>query len=233
MVSVLVVLTFAALVAFDWFVLRRGYLEEKAGWPAKLESLPAGAAEQQVPAGVFLQPTYTWSRVGEWGGVYVGVHPMLLRLIGESGEIELRAPGERVEKGDALVSIWRGGHHLTLRSPLTGRVDRLNRHASDQARWFVVEESGGPWLYHVRPERVAEEVPRWFSGAAALDWTRRQWQQLGAYLQSVVPAGHLGTVMADGGEPPLGILGEMDDAAWTGLERRFLAPAAEGGEGRP
>jgi hypothetical protein len=32
--------------------------------------------------------------------------------------------------------------------------------------------------------------------------------------------------MADGGELPVGILGDMDESVWAGLEDRFLAPAA-------
>jgi hypothetical protein len=29
--------------------------------------------------------------------------------------------------------------------------------------------------------------------------------------------------MADGGELPVGILGDMDESVWAGLEERFLA----------
>ncbi len=232
MVPVLVLLTFAVLVALDYFVFRKGYLEERTGWPANLENLPLSAAHDRIPAGVFLQPTYTWSRIGEWGGVYIGVHPMLLRLVGEAGELELRAPGEHVAKGDALVRVGLAGRRLTLRSPVSGRVDRLNRHAAGTP-WREIEGEGSPWLYRVKPEAIAEEKPQWFSGEAALEWTHRQYQQLRAYLQDVITGGHVGTVMADGGELPVGILGQLDEGVWTGLQDRFLAEGGgSGAEGR-
>lgn len=223
MVPVLVLLTFAALVALDHFVLSRGYLEEKSGWPAKLEMLPVPAAYERVPADVFLQPTYTWSRIGESGAIYLGVHPTLLGLIGASCEIELREPGEHVEKGDALARVGRGGRRLTVRSPIAGRVERVNRHAAGATRWQTVEREGAPWLYRLQAERPVNEVREWLRGAAALEWTRRRYHELCAYLQSAVAAGHLGAVMADGGELPVGILGEMNEGVWAGLEQRFLA----------
>ena len=231
MVPVLVLITFAFLVALDRFVLSRGYLEDNSGWPERLESLPAPAAAERVPDDVFLQPTFTWSRVGEWGTVCVGVHPMLLRLIGTSGEVELRAKGERVEKGEALARLWHAGRHLTVQSPIAGRLVRVNRRAGEVP--WCESEGGAPWLYRLRPERADDGERRWLSGAAALEWTRRQYEQLRAYLQSTVATGQLGTVMADGGDLPTGILGHLDEGVWAGLQSRFLSPGAEtAGPGR-
>jgi glycine cleavage system H lipoate-binding protein len=226
MVPVLVLLTFAALVALDHFVLSRGYLEEKSGWPARLESLPSRAAHERVPPDVFLHRTCTWTRFGESGAIYLGVHPTLLGLVGACCELELRAPGERVAQGEALVRLGSAGRRLTVRSPISGRVERVNRRAGVGARWREVEREGPPWLYRLQPERGGDPAPEWLSGDAALEWTRRQYHQLRAYLQSAVRAGHLGAVMADGGELPVGILGDMDESVWAGLEDRFLAPAA-------
>jgi glycine cleavage system H lipoate-binding protein len=223
MVPVLVLLTFAALVALDRLVLAKGYFEENGGWPERLESLAAQSASERVPTDVFLQPTFTWSRVGEWGTVCLGVHPMLLRLIGASGEVELRAKGERVRKGEPLVRLWRAGRHLTVRSPIGGRLVRVNRRAG-QAPWCE-GESGPPWLYRLEPEGVEEERARWLGGAAALEWTRRQYGLLRAYLCEAVSPSQLGAVMADGGDLPVGILAEIDQGVWTGLEDRFLTQA--------
>jgi glycine cleavage system H lipoate-binding protein len=226
MVPVLVLLTFAALIALDHFVLSKGYLDEKSGWPANLETLPPPAARERVPADVFLQPTYTWSRVSESGAVYLGVHPTLLGIVGACCEMELRAPGEQVEKGGALVRIGSASRRLTVRSPIAGRVERVNGDASGEAWWRTLAREGAPWLYRVQPERAAGAAPEWLSGDAALEWTRRQYHQLRAYLQSAVRPGQLGAVMADGGALPVGILGAMDQSVWAGLEERFLAPAA-------
>ncbi len=225
MVALLVVLTFAALVALDYFVFSKRYPELSAGWPATpgLRPLPK-AAWQPAPAGVFLQPTCTWGSLGPSGDLYVGVHPMLLGLVGPPCELECRRPGEHVAKGEELVRITRAGRHLTVRSPIAARVGRVNRKAVRDARWREANAREGVWLYRLRPERLAHEVTTWLTGEAAAEWTRRRYDELRSYLQGAVAESHLGVTMADGGELPVGILGEMDQEVWSRLEDRFLSP---------
>ena len=223
MTIVLVVLTFVALVALDHFVLSKRYREADWMQPAKSAPQPLGAAHQPVPAGVFVQPTMTWGRIGEAGEVYLGVHPMLLDLVGAGRELELRAVGEHVAKGEPLVSISRAGRRLTVRSPIAGRVDRVNLRAVGETQWTGAEGRGGDWLCRLLPEFVANEARSWLSGAAAAEWTRHRYHELRTYLTNAVAVGHLGVTMADGGELPAGILGQLDQGVWAGLEDRFLA----------
>jgi glycine cleavage system H lipoate-binding protein len=217
MVVMLVLLTFAAFIALDYFVLRkrRALAVERAAGLS-----PLWAAQEQVPTGVLLQPTFTWSRATAKGAVLLGVHPMLLELVGAPFALEFRDPGETVAKGDPLVRVARGDRHLTVRAPVAGRVMEVNREAKHGTRW---SENADTWLYRLQPERVVDEVPLWFSGDRAVEWTRRQYAQLRSYLHDAAADGHLGAVMADGGDLPVGILGDMDESVWAGLEDRFLA----------
>ena len=214
MVVMLVLLTFALFIALDYFVLRKRHALATAG------VAPLWAAQEQVPTGVLLHPTFTWSRAAASGSVLLGVHPMLLELVGAPFALEFRDPGEQVAKGDPLVRVTRGDRHLTVRSPVAGQVLQVNREATGATRWAG---NGDTWLYRLQPERVADEVPSWFSGDRAAEWTRRQYQQLRSYLHDAATAGQLGAVMADGGDLPAGILGDMDARVWAGLEDRFLA----------
>jgi len=223
MVMFLVVLTFAVFIALDYFVFSRHRAEDTSPSLVASALAPLAAVGQRWPAGIFLQPTFTWSRLGDGGEVYVGVHPMLMGLVGEPCELECRTAGEHVAKGESLVRIGRAGRSLTVRSPVAGRVERVNSPVGGGTRWRDLEENSGAWLYRIQPERVADEVPRWLIGEQAAEWTRRQYDLLRAYLHDAVAEGHLGVVMADGGELPVGILGEMDARVWAGLEDRFLA----------
>ena len=222
MAIVLAVLTFAAFIALDYFVLSKRHPAQAVALSAPgLAALPA--VGRPVPADIYLQPTYTWGRMGSGGEVYLGVHPMLLGLVGAPYDLELRAQGERVAKGEPLVRVTRGGHHLTVRSPIAGRVDHVNRSMTGETLWRDLEEGDGGWLYRLQPENVADEVKTWLRGEPAAEWARRQYDSLRTYLQNAVSDGHLGTVMADGGELPIGILADMDESVWAGLEDRFLS----------
>jgi len=227
MVMVLVVLTFVAFIALDYFVFSRRHAEASSLALATVESAPEPlpAVRQRMPDGIFLQPTFTWSRLGSLGEVYLGVHPMLAGLVGEGCALGVHSQGEHVAKGERLVTLSFGGRHLTVRSPLTGRVDHVNDLGAGKTRWRDLEENDGGWLYRIQPESLAEEVPLWLVGERAAEWTRRQYNQLREYLQGAVADGRLGSVMADGGELPIGILEDMDESVWAGLEDRFLAHA--------
>lgn len=222
MVVILVVLSFVALVLLDYFVFSKHPVDEPRAVRGARASL--STAHQPIPPGIYLQPTYTWGRVGPAGEVYLGVHPMLLGLVGAPHEFELLNRGDRVAKGEPLVRVTRAGRQLTVRSPVAGRVELVQRPVTGTMEWSGAEANDGAWLYRVLPEGVAQELPAWLSGQAAADWTHRQYDRIRAYLQETATDARLGPVMADGGELAAGILGELDQGVWTGLESRFLVP---------
>ena len=118
MVALLVVLTFIAFVALDF------YLEKRSVRIAVHHAIgrappPLRATIQPVPAGVFLQPTWTWSRIGESGELYVGIHPMLLSLVGAPVELDCRVPGERTVSRLPPVPRRASGSPFAIRSPRT------------------------------------------------------------------------------------------------------------------
>ena len=124
MVMTLVVLTFVVFIALDYFVFSRQRAE--AASPALvLGALPA--ARRVIPVGISLQPTFTWSRFGPAGEAYVGVHPMLVGLIGGACEFELLDAGQHVGRGEPLVRLAQGGRRLTVRSPIAGRVEQVGK----------------------------------------------------------------------------------------------------------
>lgn len=223
MVALLVVLTFIAFVALDFYLERRSaHATVRQALARAPQPPPLAATLVPVPPGVFLQPTYTWSRVGDSGEMYLGIHPLLLSLVGPPLELDCRAPGERVSKGEPLARLGRGDKRLTVRSPIDGRVELVNYPPLGGGETWA--EPGAPnagWLYRLTPEHLAHEVGGWLSGEAATAWTRKKYGELRNYLQGAVADRHLGAVMADGGELPVGILGELDERVWSGVNEKM------------
>jgi glycine cleavage system H lipoate-binding protein len=219
MVAVLVVLTIVALLAADYFLLRpRRHEEEFEGIPLPgLE--PLSAAITHLPAGVFLQPTFTWSRIQPDGHLLMGIHPLLFGLVGAPYRIELLPSGEQVGKGAPLARIKKGTRTLTVRSPVAGRVVEVNRAITGETDW---KGPDGGWLYRFAAEQALAEVPTWMIAEQAREWTRQQYQRLRELLMTLAVGPEMVRTMADGGEVPAGILGTLDDAAWTQFEHTFL-----------
>lgn len=223
MVALLLIVSIAAMIALDYFVLQKRRARREPVGPIEVPGLrPLSEVFRRLPGGVFLQPTYTWSRIREDGAVSVGLHPLLYGLVGAPYQLELVAEGRHVEKGEPLVRIGREGHWLTVRSPLAGTVTNVNHVVEGETDWSGVRDAYGGWLYRLRPEHVGDEVPSWFIGDRAVAWTRDQYARMRGRLAGVAMARSLGAVMADGGEIPTGILGELDEQAWRAIQDEFL-----------
>jgi glycine cleavage system H lipoate-binding protein len=222
MVALLVVLTILALLAADYLLLRRGRQAEEAESIALPGLEPLSAASTHLPAGVFLQPTFTWSRIRSDGDLLVGVHPLLFGLVGAPYGIELLPNGEHVGKGAPLARIKKGGRSLTVRSPVDGRITEANQAIAGETDWKGLNGGNGSWLYRIIPVEVGGEVSTWMMAEQAADWTRRQYQRLREHLSTLAVGPELVQTMVDGGEVPAGILATLDDAAWTNFETTFL-----------
>ncbi len=219
MVFTLVILTIVVLVAIDYFWVSKRLAPARAAMEGRAP--PPLLKSEPIPPGVFLQPGWTWSRLGEWGEIYVGVHPMLTALVGTPLELECVAPGASVARGEPMLRFGSRGRRLTVRSPVGGRVELVNYPPVGGAAWPDAHAAEATWLYRIHPDRLADEMHGWLSGAAAETWTRKRYADLRAFVLGAVQDRHLGTVMADGGELPAGVLADMDDDVWAGLDTRL------------
>jgi glycine cleavage system H lipoate-binding protein len=222
MVALLVVLTILALLAADYLLLRRGRQAEEAESIALPGLEPLSAASTHLPAGVFLQPTFTWSRIRSDGDHLVGVHPLLFGLVGAPYGIDLLPSGDHVAKGAPLARITKGGRSLTVRSPVFGRISEVNRTIGGETDWTGANGGTASWLYRIVPEQVGPEISSWMRAEEAVDWTRAQYQRLREHLSATTVGPDVARTMADGGEVPTGILSTLDDAAWNTFELTFL-----------
>lgn len=221
MVALLVALTIIALLAADYFLLRRGRRAEEAeGVPLPVR--PLSAAFTELPAGVFLQPTFTWSRIRPDGELLVGVHPLLFGLVGAPYGIDLLPSGEHVGKGAPLARITKGGRTLTVRSPVGGTIAEVNRAITGEADWSTLTSGNGGWLYRIAPERVESEIPTWMIAARAADWTTQEYRRVREQLLELAGGREPVWTMMDGGEVPAGVLASLDDAGWAAFEQLFL-----------
>jgi glycine cleavage system H lipoate-binding protein len=223
MVAVLVVLTIAALIALDYFVFQKRRGERDAVVPTMPGLEPLSQAVSRLPWGVFLQPSFTWTRIEPDGAVLVGVHPMLLGVVGAPYEIGLLDNGEDVGKGQPLLRIRRDGRSLTVRSPITGRITGVNRTVENETDFDAAAKNGASWFYRIAPVDIGDEVPKWLIGAHAAEWTSAQYDRIREHLLRGFRDEDVGLALADGGEVPVGILAHVDAAAWAEFENAFLA----------
>jgi glycine cleavage system H lipoate-binding protein len=215
-VFVLVVITM--IVAHHFLIAER---RERATEARSLTALgPLSALLPRFPDDVLFQPGFTWSRSNEKGGQVVGVHPLLLGLVGSPYELEVVA-GFKVEKGSPLIRVNKGDRSLSLRSPISGRVMET-RELTDRGDSEARKSDWDHWVCRVEPEDAEPRDSLWMSGDRALEWTQQMYADIRDHLMRGGVARGLGFALADGGELPLGVLGDLESWEWTAFQETFL-----------
>lgn len=179
-----------------------------------------------LPESVFLQPTFTWTRMRRNGEIFLGLHPMLTSLVGVDYTLELLADEGEVEKGSPLVRIHSGDRELRVVSPVDGRIVEGNTDFTPLPGWTGYTMRGGSWVYRIQPRRVKSEIPLWLKGEEASAWAHQQYRRIRDFLFQSDVHHEVGVAAPDGGELPAGILRELDASVWKGFQASFLPPDA-------
>jgi hypothetical protein len=178
------------------------------------------AALSGVPAGVFLQPTCTWSRQNADGELLLGVQPLLASLVGYPQRLEVVARG-RVGKGEPLIRIRREGRELLVRSPVSGVVRGTRNGVDAPTSWHGLSVRDS-WVCRVEPENLDREAATWTAAAEARAWSAGRYGAMRDRLLELGADRELGTALADGGELPAGVVMRLDEAGWAAFEEEFL-----------
>jgi len=212
----MVILTILLFIAIDYSIQKR----KKVG--VLSQAFPGKVALSQVlsylPDGVFLQPSFTWTKLLDSGNLLMGIHPVILGLIGEPDEIEMLKNGQGVKKGDTLLKIHKGEKILDVIAPISGTITGLNNRVMEDSTVEMVSQN---WIYSMKPENVAAEVPNWMLAEKAKNWMNEKYAQMKKFFQESVTQTDMGITMADGGDLPFGILSQFDEKTWEKFENDF------------
>lgn len=175
---------------------------------------------------VAVHPSHSWARI-EPQDVTVGADDLVQAALGPVEQVELPPVGSRVEQGDRLFCLRRGGRSVEVRAPVSGTVASRNEALAD--RPGLVNE--GPfdegWAVRLRPDNVSKERQLLLQGKTARDWFRKEIDRLiGAVLAEEAP-----TAAADGGTLVRDLYRQIDDSTWKRLTETFfdVVPKAPAG----
>lgn len=219
MVVIFVALFIIAMLALDYYVIRPRQEEKQAEEMTVGELLPLSKTLRNIPAGVFLQPAFTWTKLQDDGTLKVGIHPLILGLIGPPYEVELLQRKEMVEREDPLLLVRKNGRTMTLKSPVVGEILDYNQALLGETDWEHLNMS---WLYKIRPKNMTAEMKSWQYSEDATEWMDQRYREVKSFLFEKAAPTEAGVTLADGGDVPMGILSELDDETWNEFQQKFI-----------
>ncbi|MCP4574538.1 MAG: hypothetical protein GY838_19480, partial [bacterium] len=184
-----------------------------------------GKAPDEIPPGVFVGPGHAWLHLEHSGEAAIGAGRLPVMLLGGLDRVEVKPPGSEVECGEPVVVLHRGTRTLSLRTPVSGTVSRVNPEVETDPQQIAANPFAEGWLLKLRPRELSSAVKQMFVAEEAVAWIRQELRRLrdtiaGLPGQVASPAT---AGLPDGGLPVEGVAVSLSGNAWESLCDEFFA----------
>jgi glycine cleavage system H protein len=218
MTVLFVIATIIFFFGIDWINRR-----VKAKKQLPVTAIPAIAQYPiRVPDGIFFTKSHTWLNLFPSGKVRLGVDDFVGRMVEHPEIILLKKTGERVSRGEPILTIKEDEHLLTLRAPIDGDVVAINEELSQRPELLKELLFSDGWAYTIKPAKFSE-LKGLLLGAETRQWMRDEFARLRDFFAGATSTGNVSPVyLQDGGPPMAGIMKSMNDDIWQNFEQEFL-----------
>jgi glycine cleavage system H lipoate-binding protein len=170
-----------------------------------------------MPEGLHFHQGHAWAARDDGEIVTVGVDDFAQRLLGPVDAIHLPQVGTRLRLGERGWTLVVDDKPISMVAPVEGKVVAVNRAVVDSPEVLARSPYDDGWLLKVRVPRSGATWRNLLSGDLARAWMAQTVERLRR-----MPAGELGIVMPDGGEPVAGFVRLLDPEHWDQVAREFL-----------
>jgi len=181
-----------------------------------------------LPKGVYFDKTHTWAFMEQDGTVKVGVDDFLLHITGPVNRIKMKEAGERVKRGDEILSVINNGKQLHLYSPLTGVINELNHGLESSAEILNSSPYASGWVYRVVPENWPRESQLLFMADKHRQFIQNEIIRIKDFLASLLHNENMQyspIILQDGGMLREGVLSDMNPEVWEEFQTKIIDPS--------
>jgi glycine cleavage system H lipoate-binding protein/ABC-type phosphate transport system substrate-binding protein len=182
------------------------------------------AASVIIPKGLYFDNTHTWAFMKKNGTVKIGIDDFLQHITGPLTRIEMKKSGEKIKKGDYLLTIIQQGKQLDLYSPLTGTITSQNQNLLTDATLLNTAPFTEGWIYTVEPTNWLLEIQFMNMAEKYSNWLKTEFTRLKDFFAMAVRihAPAFAIVLQDGGVLRDGILSDLGPEVWEDFQNKFI-----------
>ncbi len=168
-------------------------------------------------AGFFVHPGHAWVEVVESDLVTLGADEFTRSVFGSVEKLILPEPGTVIQQGGKAWELKRGTRQLAQTSPISGRVEEVNRDLVENPQVLYQKDPKKNWMLKVRPIRLKRELKNLLSGNMLRRWNQSVKEQLVAILsRAEFP------VLQEGGEIKSDLGNELTAQQWNKIAQEFF-----------
>ena len=179
----------------------------------------------KLPQGLFFDKTHTWAFMEKDGNVTIGIDDFLQHVTGPITRVEMKNPGDKIKKGELLLSVIQSGKQLHVYSPVSGIIKKQNEVLKTEAGALNSAPYAEGWVYQVEPSGWLKETQLMDMAGKYKLWIDNEFSRLKDFLASTLNPGSLEyshVVMQDGGVLKEGVLAEFGPEVWDDFQTKFL-----------
>lgn len=179
----------------------------------------------QAPAGLYFDKTHTWAIMEASGLVRIGVDDFLQHLTGTITRIKMKETGEKVRKGEKIMTLVRDGKQLEIYTPVTGVIMEYNKALLTDSTLLNTAPFGEGWVYAIEPANWLKEIRFMFMGDTYREWLSNEFARLRDFFAQSVQSNTLAyhhVILQDGGEIHDQVLADMEPEVWEDFQTNFL-----------
>ncbi|HBB91059.1 MAG: hypothetical protein A2X22_08025 [Bacteroidetes bacterium GWF2_49_14] len=188
----------------------------------------AGAMSEaglNIPKGVYFDTSHTWAFMEADGTVKVGVDDFLQHITGKLTRIRMKKPGDRVIKGEAIVTFIQNGKQLIVKAPLSGVIKAENKLLFTDPSLLNQSPYNDGWVYQIEPTNWVRENQFLFMADKYTDWVQGEFRRLRDFLAMTIKPESpefAYVTLQDGGEIADHVLSNMGPEVWEEFQTRFM-----------
>ncbi|MCF8371782.1 MAG: hypothetical protein K9H64_09170 [Bacteroidales bacterium] len=178
-----------------------------------------------APKGLFYDKSHTWVFMNEEGRVKVGIDDFLQHLTGPITRIKMKNAGEKIKKGDPILSIVQNGKHLTVYAPISGTIKEQNEQLNSNSLIINNSPYKDGWVYVIDPVNWINEIRFLIMEKKYKEWIKGEFSRFKDFLSLALKPempNYAYSTLQEGGEIKNGILEELGPEIWEDFQTHFI-----------
>jgi len=178
-----------------------------------------------APKGLYFDKTHTWAFMEKDGNVKVGIDDFLQHITGILTRIKMKEPGEKVRKGEKIMTIIRDGKQLNICSPISGIIKEQNLALIKDSSIINSSPYSEGWVYLIEPRNWVREIQFLYMSEKYKEWLRNEFSRLKDFFAASVrsnTSAYAHIILQDGGELTDNVLADLEPEVWEDFQTNFL-----------
>jgi len=156
---ILLILLVISVFSISWILLSR-QRSTKTGTLLKVSHGSPKIFDENsviVPKGLYFDKTHTWAFMKKDGTVKIGIDDFLQHVTGPITRIKMKKSGEKIRKGEPLLTLNQKGKQLNIYSPVSGTIKERNENLKSDSTLLNSAPYEAGWIYSLEPKNLILE----------------------------------------------------------------------------